>query len=87
MRNWYQSEEGEMPLWVFDLDDELYSVDHRRLCVWADETDGDWRWEIQTYEHTGAAASGVAISADQAKRAAKAAARQLSGAQQSGGRS
>jgi hypothetical protein len=86
MRDWYLSEECEMPLWVCDLDDELYSVDHRRLCVWADETDGHWCWEIPTYEHSGAAASGMAATADDARYAAEAAARRLARAQESDGR-
>ena len=56
MYNWYQSDEFEMPLWVLDLDDDTWSVHHRRLCVWSDEFDGSWHWEIQTYDHGGVAA-------------------------------
>ncbi len=76
MHDWYQSDEFEMPLWVLDLDDDTWSVHHRRLCVWSDEFDGSWHWEIQTYDHGGVAASGTCASAEAAMRAAEAAARQ-----------
>lgn len=77
MNEWHRSDEFEMPLWVRDLDDHLYSVDHRRLCVWLDELEGFWRWEIQTYEHQGIAASGSSDSELSAKVQAVAAARRL----------
>ena len=34
MRDWTCSLESDIALWVLDLDDAGYSVDHRRLCVW-----------------------------------------------------
>ncbi|MBB3221041.1 hypothetical protein [Pseudoduganella umbonata] len=74
MRDWHQSDESDLPLWVLDLDDALYSVDHRRLCVWPDEFDGRWHWEIQTYDDAGLAGSGVCATLAEAKAAAVAAA-------------
>ncbi|GGY16094.1 hypothetical protein GJV26_26735 [Massilia dura] len=74
MRDWHQSDEFEMPLWVLDLDDALYSVDHRRLCVWPDEFDGGWHWEIQTYDDTGVAGCGTCDTLGEAQEAAVAAA-------------
>lgn len=79
MRDWHQSDEFEMPLWVLDLDDALYSVDHRRLCAWPDEFDGRWHWEIQTNDGDGVAGSGICATLAQAQEAALALARQLAG--------
>jgi hypothetical protein len=77
MRSWYQSDEFEMPLWVLDLDDALYSVDHRRLCAWPNEFDGNWHWEIQTWDATGAADGGISATLGEAQAAALDAARRL----------
>jgi hypothetical protein len=77
MRAWHQSDESDLPLWVFDLDDALYSVEHRRLCVWADEFDGRWHWEIQTYDDAGLADSGICATLAEAQQAAIAAAHLL----------
>ncbi|MCS0590858.1 hypothetical protein ACFQ09_24050 [Massilia norwichensis] len=79
MHTWHASEESDLPLWVLDLDDEMFSVDHRRLCVWADEFDGSWRWEIQTYEHGGIADCGTAVSQVDAMSEAETTARRLAG--------
>jgi hypothetical protein len=79
MHTWHASEESDLPLWVLDLDDEMFSVDHRRLCVWADEFDGNWHWEIQTYEHGGIADCGTAVSQADAMSEAETAARRLAG--------
>lgn len=75
MNDWYQSAEFETPVWVFDLDAATYSVAHRRLCVWADEFDASWHWEVQTYADDGVAGSGIAIDRQAAMAAAQAAAR------------
>lgn len=75
MRAWTYSLESDIPLWVLDLDDAGYSVDHRRLCVWQDEFDGSWQWEIQMYRDIGAAARGTAASREEAMTAAEIAAR------------
>jgi hypothetical protein len=77
MTTWYQSDEFEMPLWVFDLDDHIYSTDHRRLCVWFDELEAVWKWEIQTYQHSGVVANGSTHSENSSKIAAETAAREL----------
>jgi hypothetical protein len=77
MNDWYESDEFEMPLWVRDLDDRIYSVAHRRLCVWPDEFDGSWHWEVQTYDDAGVAASGVCAGQRDAMTAAETAARAL----------
>ncbi|HEX8605667.1 MAG TPA: hypothetical protein VF774_23700 [Pseudoduganella sp.] len=77
MRDWHPSDESDIPLWVLDLDDALYSVAHRRLCAWPDEFDGRWHWEIQTWDATGAAASGTCATLDQAQAAALDAMRRL----------
>jgi hypothetical protein len=75
MHDWTQSEESDIPMWVLDLDDASYSVDHRRLCVWQDEFDASWQWDIQMYHDIGAAARGTAASRDEAMTAAEIAAR------------
>lgn len=75
MNDWYQSAEFETPVWVRDLDAATYSVDHRRLCVWADEFDASWHWEVQTYADGGVAGSGVSADRQAAMAAAEAAAR------------
>jgi len=75
MQAWTQSEESDIAMWVLDLDDATYSVDHRRLCVWQDEFDAGWQWEIQTYHDGGAAANGLAASRDEAMASAETAAR------------
>lgn len=77
MHPWYLSDEFEMPLWVRDLDDDVYHVTHRRLCVWCDELTGTWCWEIVTYEHAGLADRGIAASEQDAKNVAEAAARRM----------
>ncbi|WP_338762638.1 hypothetical protein [Massilia sp. METH4] len=77
MPDWHPSDEFELPLWVCDLDDAIYSVAHRRLCVWPDEFDGRWHWEIQTYETGGVADSGICATLEEARHAAVAAARRL----------
>jgi hypothetical protein len=77
MQDWHFSEESDLPLWVRELDDALYSVEHRRLCVWQDEFDATWRWEIQTYAAGGVAGAGLAASRAAAMQAAEAAARRL----------
>lgn len=77
MTTWYQSDEFEMPLWVFDLDDRIYSTGHRRLCVWFDELEAVWKWEIQTYNHGGVVASGSTHSEQGSKIAAETAAREF----------
>jgi hypothetical protein len=79
MQHWTSSIESDLPLWVRDLDDDTYGVQHRRLCVWADEFDGRWHWEIQTWDDTGVAGQGVAASRDEAMLLADAAARALAG--------
>jgi len=79
MHTWHSSEESDLPLWILDLDDEIYSVDHRRLCVWPDEFDGSWHWEIQTYEHEGVADSGIAGNRADAMSEAETAARRSAG--------
>lgn len=79
MHTWHSSEESDLPLWVLDLDDEIFSIAHRRLCVWADEFDGSWHWEIQTYEHGGIAGSGTGCSRTDAMIEAETAARGLAG--------
>lgn len=78
---WTPSGESDLPLWVRDLDDDTYGVHHRRLCVWADEFDDSWHWEIQTWDDTGVAGQGVAASRDEAMLLADAAARTLIGPQ------
>jgi len=75
MRDWTQSAESDIAMWVLDLDDAIYSVDHRRLCVWQDEFDASWQWELQTYHDGGVAAKGVAASRDEAMTSAEIAAR------------
>jgi len=75
--DWTSSMESDLPLWVRDLDDDTYGVHHRRLCVWADEFDGGWHWEIQTWDADGVAGQGVANSRDEAMALADAAARAL----------
>jgi len=70
MHDWTQSAESDIALWVLDLDDATWSVDHRRLCVWQDEFDGTWLWEIQTYHDGGVAASGSAAGREAAMAAA-----------------
>jgi len=75
MHDWTPSAESDIPLWVLDLDDAIWSVDHRRLCVWQDEFDGAWQWEIQTYHDAGVAASGTSVSRASAMAAAVEAAR------------
>jgi hypothetical protein len=77
MRDWHPSDESDLPLWVLDLDDALYSVDHRRLCAWPDEFDGSWHWEIQTYENGGVAGCGSCPTLAEARQAAMAAAHRL----------
>lgn len=77
MPDWHLSDEFEMPLWVLDLDDALYSVAHRRLCAWPDEFDGCWHWEIQTYDDAGVADSGICATLAEARQAAVLAARRL----------
>jgi len=77
MHAWHRSDEFELPLWVLDLDDALYSVGHRRLCAWPDEFDGRWHWEIQTWDGTGAAAGGLCATLAEAQAAALDAARRL----------
>jgi len=72
MHAWTLSNESDLPLWVLDLDDDLYGLEHRRLCVWADEFDGGWHWEIQTWEGDGVAAAGLGASRDDAMAAAEA---------------
>lgn len=79
MHTWHPSEESDRPLWVLDLDDKMYSVDHRRLCVWQDEFDGSWHWEIQTFNLDGAAGCGSGISQAEAMVEAEAEARRLAG--------
>lgn len=74
MNDWYSSAEFEMPVWVRDLDDDTYGVDHRRLCVWADEFDASWHWEVQTYADDGVAGNGVCADRQAAMAAAEAAA-------------
>lgn len=86
MLPWHAADEFEMPLWVAELDAMLYSVEHRRLCVWLDELDGRWRWEVQTYHHSGVAAEGSAGTTQEAMLAAEAAARQLAATPDDGGR-
>lgn len=80
MHDWHSSLESDLPLWVRDLDDDTYGVHHRRLCVWADEFDGSWHWEIQTWEQDGVAGQGVAAGQREAMAAADEAARGLAGA-------
>lgn len=77
MTAWYQSDEFEMPLYVFNLDDHMYSTDHRRLCVWFDELEAVWNWGIQTYHHSGIVASGSTDSEQSSKSAAETAAREF----------
>ncbi|GGY35911.1 hypothetical protein [Pseudoduganella albidiflava] len=77
MHAWHPSDESDLPLWVLDLDDELYSVDHRRLCVWPDEFDGRWHWEIQTWEDAGLADGGTCATLAEAQQAAVGAALRL----------
>jgi hypothetical protein len=86
MRDWHQSDESDMPLWVLDLDDALYSVDHRRLCAWPDEFDGNWHWEIQTYDAAGVADSGICPTLGEAQQAAVAAVQRLAMHPGQGGR-
>ena len=85
MPDWHPSDESDLPLWVLDLDDELYSVHHRRLCAWPDEFDGRWHWEIQTYENAGVADSGTCATLAEAQAAAVAAARRLAAGTARGG--
>ena len=80
MARWYPSEESDIPMWVLDLDDATFSVDHRRLCVWQDEFDGTWLWEIQTWHDSGMGANGTAASREEAMTAAEIAARIAAGA-------
>jgi len=79
MHDWTPSEKSDIPMWVRDLDDASYSVDHRRLCVWQDEFNGSWQWEIQTWIDTGMAAGGSAASREEAMAAATIAARIAAG--------
>ncbi|SDE02673.1 hypothetical protein SAMN05216345_1354 [Cupriavidus sp. YR651] len=59
---WHEISESDIPCWARDLDPNLYSVNHRRLCVWQDEFDGRWLWEVETFSGTGEGASGQATS-------------------------
>ena len=79
MHDWYESLESDLPMWVLDLDDARYSTGHRRLCVWQDEFDALWHWEIQTWHGNGVAQEGKAAGRDDAMRAAVAAARAAAG--------
>lgn len=80
MDRWHQSEESDIPMWVLDLDDAAFSVDHRRLCVWQDEFEGTWLWEIQTWHDSGMSANGTAAGREEAMTAAEIAARIAAGA-------
>ncbi|CAL8477534.1 hypothetical protein [Caballeronia sp. S22] len=75
---WHEVIESESVAWVRDLDANLFSVGHRRLYVWQDELDGQWRWEIETFSGTGEAGSGTADSLAEARLAADLAAEKLS---------
>jgi hypothetical protein len=72
---WRESDESDVRCWVRELDPNLYSTDHRRLCVWQDEFNGRWLWEIETFSGTGEAATGVETSLAAAQAAADGAAR------------
>jgi hypothetical protein len=72
---WRESDESDVRCWVRDLDPKLYSTNHRRLCVWQDEFDGRWLWEIETFSGTGEAAAGAEPSLAAAQAAADGAAR------------
>jgi len=84
-QGWTASIESDLPLWVRDLDDDSHGVRHRRLCVWADEFDGAWHWEIQTWSDDGVAGQGVAASREDAMLQADGAARALASAGPQGG--
>lgn len=57
---WRLVYEDVLPLWIHDLDPDIFGADHRRLCVWQDEMSGHWRWELETYSDLGVTAHGVA---------------------------
>lgn len=67
---WHEIDESEVKCWARDLDPDVYSIDHRRLCVWQDEFDGRWHWELETFSGTGEAASGVEADLADAQAAA-----------------
>ncbi|MFM0395850.1 hypothetical protein [Paraburkholderia phytofirmans] len=79
MSEWHEVVESETSAWARDLDPNLFSVDHRRLYVWQDELDGQWRWEIETFSGTGEAGSGIACGLAEAQLAADRAAAEASG--------
>ncbi|HGF4014334.1 MULTISPECIES: hypothetical protein [Burkholderia cepacia complex] len=66
MSDWVMSDEGDFASWVRELDPRLHSLDHKRACVWQDETTGTWLWEIESYRGEGLIASGTACSREQA---------------------
>jgi hypothetical protein len=78
MLQWHEVEESEVRCWVLDLDPNLYSVNHRRLCAWQDDADGQWHWGLETFSGTGEAASGIESSLGNAQEAAYRAAAQYS---------
>lgn len=67
---WHVVYEDAAPMWVHDLDTHTYGLDHRRLCVWQEESDGTWHWELETYTDLGRLASGASIDREGAMAAA-----------------
>ncbi|BBQ03051.1 hypothetical protein BSFA1_81790 (plasmid) [Burkholderia sp. SFA1] len=70
MSSWCCSEEADFRLWIRELDPNLYSMAHRRACVWQDELSGEWCWEIESFHGSGHVASGKALSREEAIAAA-----------------
>lgn len=71
---WHVVYEDAAPMWVHDLDTHIYGLDHRRLCVWQEDVNGPWQWEIETFRDIGHLASGTADDQTTAMEAALAAA-------------
>jgi hypothetical protein len=74
MDDWISCDEADFPLWVHELDPHLHALNHKRACVWFNELDGQWQWEIETFHDSGITAGGVAASQAEAMTAAEAAA-------------
>lgn len=78
---WREASDEAFPIWICDLDPQLAQLSHRRLCVWQDELDGGWRWEIETFHGTGEESAGISASREAAMADAETAAGLASAAQ------
>ncbi|CAG2144380.1 hypothetical protein D3C87_1053340 [compost metagenome] len=77
--SWREVHDDAVRCWILDLDGAVFSVHHRRLCVWQDEFNLLWCWEIETYDGLGCAARGTASSRESAMREGELAARRQGG--------